>query len=325
MGEFLIVHRFLKFLLSLSLLLCVVVPAWADVPRVVVSIKPIHALVSGVMQGVARPHLLISGHASPHAYVLRPSDVRRLHRADLLFWVGAELETFLVRVLETLPVEVKQVVVLASPDIQRWPNREVGLENDASSVLMPPPSARHQHGHWDPHVWLDPNNARAIVRLAGRVLTQQFPSFAEKFQANVVRMLHRLERLDQEIKQQMMPVGAGSFLVYHDAYQYLERHLGVRASGSITLNPGQPLGARRIGTLRRFLADSPVACLFVEPQFRAAIVETIVEGHAVRVKMLDPLGMHLEEGEAHYFELLRGLTHTLTECLQSTPRPGDRG
>ena len=60
-------------------------PAQAGAPRVVASIKPVHSLVSAVMQGAGEPGLLVGGSGSPHAYALRPSEARALSRADIVF------------------------------------------------------------------------------------------------------------------------------------------------------------------------------------------------------------------------------------------------
>ena len=80
-------------------LLCVPLMGFAAQPVVVASIKPVHALVAGVMQGVGEPRLLIPGGASPHEYSLRPSDTRALGTAQVVFWIGPDLENVLVKPL----------------------------------------------------------------------------------------------------------------------------------------------------------------------------------------------------------------------------------
>lgn len=309
--------RFFVLFFLFLILFPFTLPAWGGdrVPRVIVSLKPIHALVAGVMQGVAQPQLLLRGYTSPHAYVLRPSDIRSLHRADLLFWVGPELETFLVQAVENLPPSVERVTLITSEMIQTLPNRRGGL-GDLSSHASLGAEASHQHGQEDPHIWLDPDNAKQIVRLAGRVLMRRFPTFAAKFQANVTWMLQRLQQLDQELKQQLLPVQDVAFLVYHDAYHYFVRHFGLRSLGAVTLNPDQPFGVRHLGNLRRFLGTSQATCLFTEPQFQTPMIQTLVEGHAIKVGVLDPLGAGVAEGVEHYFQWMKALAHNLTECLQ---------
>ena len=118
-----------KILQIICPLLCgsLLLPAIAwSVPRVVVSIKPIHALVAGVMQGVAEPQLLVKGGASPHGYVLRPSDARALSRADLIVWVGPQLESFLKKPLATLGKRARQLQLTEALADQLLPLRKSG-------------------------------------------------------------------------------------------------------------------------------------------------------------------------------------------------------
>ena len=66
---------------------------------VVASIKPVHSLVASVMEGVGEPILLVKGTGSEHSYSLRPSEARALEQAEVVFWVGETMETFLIKPL----------------------------------------------------------------------------------------------------------------------------------------------------------------------------------------------------------------------------------
>ena len=74
----------------------------APAPNVLVSIKPLHSIVAAVMEGAGAPELLLTGAASPHSYALKPSDARKIARADVIFWTGPVLETFLETPLANL-------------------------------------------------------------------------------------------------------------------------------------------------------------------------------------------------------------------------------
>ena len=287
--------------------------AWANsakLPQVIVTLKPVHSLVAAVMQNVAHPLLLIPGNASPHSYALKPSDAKQLHNADLLIWVGTDMETFLARMVDNLPATVTTVALMELPNMHRLPNRD-SEENDAHQS-----HETHHPGQWDPHIWLDPNNAQVIVQHIGLVLSQRFPEFAPQFQQNVDHTLKRLRQLDRDIQQKLAPIQKIPFVVYHDAYYYFEHHFGLHSLGRVTLNPGQPSGAKSIGRLRHLLKTSAVTCLFAEPQFPTAIIQTMIENLPIQVGLLDPLGISLTEGEEHYFQLLHALANNLTDCLQ---------
>ncbi|MEO1225413.1 MAG: zinc ABC transporter substrate-binding protein [Pseudomonadota bacterium] len=122
---------------ALATSLLVAQPALADVPNVVVSIKPIHSLVAGVMDGVGEPGLLLEGNESPHSYSLVPSEAAMLSDADIVFWVGEDLETFLQRPLEALAGDAQHVSILEAPDMTLLPVREGGIWDE--------------HAHGDDH------------------------------------------------------------------------------------------------------------------------------------------------------------------------------
>jgi zinc transport system substrate-binding protein len=104
-------------------------------------------------------------------------------------------------------------------------------------------------------------------------------------------------------------------VVFHDAYQYFEHRYGVSAVGAITINPTVRPGARRLGEIRERLEHLDAACVFAEPQFEPALVDTLIEGTSAGKGVLDPLGAALEEGPDQYFGLMHGLADSLVECL----------
>ncbi|HLJ64365.1 MAG TPA: zinc ABC transporter substrate-binding protein, partial [Stellaceae bacterium] len=222
------------------MLSALVSPAFSA-PEVVVSIKPIHSLIAGVMAGVGEPALIVEGGASPHTYALRPSDAARLQRAALIFWVGPIFEGFLVKPLQSLGQQAVVVELDRVPAIRLLPARSGGtFERDEDE---PEGSSPLQQ---DGHLWLDPLNARAIVREAVARLRAIDPDHGEIYAANGARLEARLDRLDAMLRTELQPVRGLPFVVFHDAYQYAERRYGLAAIGSITVSPEQVPGARRL-------------------------------------------------------------------------------
>lgn len=297
------------------------VPAAAG-PNVVVSIKPVHSLVAGVMAGVGEPDLLIEGGQSPHTFSLRPSDARRLAEADLVVWVSGTLEVFLIKPLEALAGSAEVIELIDLPGIERLGARPGGLrETEVAEVGddHAEESAGHGRGHEhagdDPHIWLDPANARQIVARLVEALAERDPANAPTYRRNGETTLARLDALDSELSEWLTPVRDTPFIVFHDAYQYLERRYRLKALGAIAVAPGRSPGARRLSEMRARIAATEAACVFSEPQFEPALVETIVDGLAVKTAVLDPLGASLAAGPDAYFELLRDLGEALSSCL----------
>ena len=299
---------------------------WAGqgAPRVVVSVRPLHALVAGVMKGVGVPHLLVRGAASPHTYSLRPSDARALGRADVVIWVGEAFETFLRKPLKVLSTKARVIEFAKTGRLTRLVVRKGGAwgrRDDSDHAREAQPGRKegrggmHRTGPFDPHVWLDPVNARAMVREIVETLGRADPRRARRYQENGRTMVRRLQALDEEIRSRLGPVAGVPYIVFHDAYRYFEDRYGLNVAGSLTVSPERRPGARRVSEIRARVRRLGVVCVFAEPQFRLSLVRTVVAGTGVRAAVLDPLGADLEAGPEQYFALMRRLTDSLVRCL----------
>ena len=302
--------------------------ALATQPQIVTSIKPVHSLVAGVMQGVGEPLLLVSGGASPHDYSLKPSEARAIDQAQVVFWIGPDLESFLIRPLDNVKDKVRVVALLDAPGMTVLPLREGGTwephghehGHDEHSHETPEDGDDHEHEHvhqadHDPHVWLDPVNAIAMVRRIMIVLGEVDVAHRADYQRNGAALIERLDRLNQRLATELAPVRQQPYLVFHDAYQYFEQRYDLDAIGSVTMSAERRPGAKRVADIQARIRDLQVRCVFSEPQFQPALVETIIAGSAARRGVLDPLGAELPPGPDAYFQLLQGLAISLRACL----------
>lgn len=303
--------------LSVSLLFLAALPVRAQTadrpPTVVASIAPVHALAAAVMQGVATPHLLLPPGASPHAFALKPSQARVLSEAEVVFHVGAGLETFLEQPLRSLAGGARVVELARAPGVHRLPAREGGAwEADEHGH-----GDEHAHAHADidPHMWLDPANARAWVSAMAAALAEADPANAATYAANAEAEIRRLAALEEDLAARLRPVADVPFVVFHDAYGYLEARFGLRSVGAVAVDPERQPGIRTVVALRERIRAVGAVCVFAEPQFEPALVRTVVEGTGARMATLDPLGARLEPGPDLYLRLMRDLADSLAGCL----------
>ncbi len=296
--------------------------AVAEAPAVVVSVLPVHSLVAGVMEGVGRPHLLLDGGASPHAYSLKPSEARQLANAKVVFWVGEALEAFLERPLATLSGTARIVEAQAVPGLVSLPVREGGVwETHADEPKGHASTETHGHDahrNADGHVWLDPANAKAIVRAAATALAAADAANGARYRANAAAMEKRTDELDSRLRSKLAPLAGKPYIVFHDAYQYMERRYSLTPAGAVTVSPGRSPGARRLIELRARIRKAGAACVFIEPQFEPRIAQTVIEGTGARLGTLDPLGAGLAPGKDAYFTLMEKLADSLATCLGSS-------
>ncbi|HMA16557.1 MAG TPA: zinc ABC transporter substrate-binding protein ZnuA, partial [Kiloniellaceae bacterium] len=307
-----------------ALALAAAAPAGAEVPTVVASIKPVHALVAAVMQGAGSPHLIVKGGASPHATALKPSDAAALESAAVVVWVGEGLEAFLAPALDSLAGKATVIELAAVPGLTLLPYREGGpwAEHDEDEEEHAHEEAEeHDHGHAhdhegaDMHLWLDPENAKAIVAAIADALIAADPDNSGVYAANKRAMDTRLDQLSQEIARDLAPVKDVPFVVFHDAFQYFDHRFGLNTVGSITVNPETQPGAQRIREIHDKIATLDARCVFAEPQFEPRLVQVVVEGTAAKTGTLDPLGADIPDGPELYFELLRRNAAALKACL----------
>jgi len=290
-------------------------------PTVVASIPPVHSLVAGVMEGIGDAHLLVKGGASPHTYALRPSDAALLNRADVVFWVGEELEAFLIKPLAALGGGADLVALAKAPGLKLLDAREGGLweEDEHEADGDHEHEHEHEHGAHDMHVWLDPANAQAMVEAIVATLVRRDPAHAETYIANGASLRGRIDGLKAEVGAILGPVTGKPFMVFHDAYQYFEESFALKAVGAISVAPQRLPGAKRLGELRGRLISAGVGCVFREPQFAPKLAETLVEGTPARIGVLDPLGAGLKVGPDLYFHLLKSDAEAVRNCLEGKP------
>jgi zinc transport system substrate-binding protein len=281
--------------------------------KVMASIKPIHSLVAAVMEGVGTPGLVVSGNNSPHTYALKPKDAEALQDAQVIFWIGHEMEAFLEKPLESLGGNSRIVTLIAAPGVNTLPVREGnGFDKDDDEGEV------HEAGSADGHIWLDPENAKAMVQTIADELSQQDPTNAAAYSSNAAKEIAELDGLSKEITEMVAPAKGKGFIVFHDAYHYFENRFGLRASGAITIHPESTPGAKGIAEIKQRISDGKVTCVFAEPQFDNALITALVEGTTVKAATLDPEGSPLEPGPDLYPTLLRNIARNLSSCLSET-------
>lgn len=304
--------RLFRFL-SLLWLVSVLPPsAQADSPpHVVTTIKPLHALTAGIMADIGEPLLLINGSVSPHGYRLTPADARQLETADLVIWVGAALESKLTKPLGNLVPPDNLLTLGSHPALTRLPARKGGAwsghnhEHDAGD----------QDHRFDPHVWLDPGNAKAMIGVIAGRLQQLDSAHAEKYADNARRMLVQIESLDRRIAEKLADAQNIPYLVFHDALQYFEHRYALSPAGALTIDPERNPGARRLLELRRLIQEKGIRCLFHEPQFGTSLVNVLLEDTGAALVTLDPLGLNTPPGHEGYLQLLQRLADDMHGCL----------
>ena len=311
------------FTLTAALFL-VLTPLKAEI-SVVTSIKPLHSLTSYIMEGVGEPELIIDGVASPHNFQIKPSHAKMLQNADLVIWIGEDLESFLPTALKSIPKDAVVFELLDQSGLKKLKFREKnifeghddhGHDEHAKKEDDHDDHGHDDHGHghgsFDPHIWLDPANAKVIVKKITNQLSKIDKDNASKYKANSKKVIKDLDGLIKEVKNEINK--DASFVVFHDAYQYFEKRFGLSVIGALTVNPDVMPGAEQLSERREVIEHEKAKCIFSEPQFNPNIINSIASDTGVKTGVLDPLGANIDKGKNMYFDLIKDMSNSLKDC-----------
>ena len=473
-----------SIILTILSFLTLFTSANADI-KVVASIKPIHSLASYLMDGIAKPDLIVDGYASPHGFAMKPSHAKMLQDADIVFWVGEDLENFLEKPLDSIAEKAEKIefmdikgliklkfrernifddhddhghgdhddhakkdghddhghgahafewaglfelkagtykwsfakvdgdyadpamkmVILSAHDIEEVEeaaekllesetveakkdgevlvakNNSYSLNFDANKdvsvfdvkitkngkyafftehmpfefeadehffkdlagkdlepIAQEPEGDGHDHGHgehakkegghddhddhdgheghhhgeFDPHIWLDPINASAILKEMTEHLIENDSKNASKYKNNLNKALKDIDKLTADVKSELNQSVAS--IVFHDAYQYFEERFNVNILGAFTVNTDVMPGAEQLAEIREIIEHDNVACVVSEPQFNPDIIKAVAKDMNIKTGVVDPLGATLKPGKNLYFDLIRNMSASFKGC-----------
>ncbi len=312
---------FITFFLSLSY-------AKAEI-KVVTSIKPIHSLATLLMEGIGSPKLIVDGSNSPHNFSLKPSHAKMLQNADLVFWVGEDIETFLEKPLKTVAVKARKIELMKISQLKKLKFREKnifeghddhghgkkddhghGKKDDHGHGKKD--DHGHAHGEYDPHIWLDPLNAKIILNEMAKNMKAMDNKNTSKYDANLIQANKKIDNLVSNINKNINK--KAKYVVFHDAYQYFENRFGLKTLGALTVNTDVLPGVEQLKDIREVIKKEKAKCIFSEPQFNPKIIKAIAKDTNIKTGVLDPLGADIKNNKDLYFKLLNNLSNSLKKC-----------
>ena len=311
----------MPFFQQTKIILAILLSFWgsslqaAQPPLVIVSsILPIHSLVVSLTQNVPNieAKVLLSGSFSPHTYVLRPSDRRLLQKAQLLFWIGPDLELFLSPMISRLPPETETVALMQVPGLRLWPNRGTDDHHDHHG--------NHQHlseEHKDPHIWLSVSNAIMMAKTIEQHLIAHDPSHRAQYKKNGLVLIESLKKLDQQLKTILTPYQHQPIMVFHDGYQYFEKAYGLTQVYVITAHPEAPFTIAQKRRLHQTIQEQQLHCVFSEPQFDINQIRQWLGDDVSRTTLgvWDPLGDSSWDPATAYAKILLTIANHMQQCL----------
>ncbi|MFM5530646.1 zinc ABC transporter substrate-binding protein ZnuA [Aeromonas veronii] len=289
--------------------------------EVLTTIKPLGFIAAAISDGVSEPKVLLPIGASPHDFSLRPSDIRNINSAGLVVWVGPELEGFMAKPVANHPHALALTQVEGMP-LFNYATQDSHDSHDHDDH----DHAAHEHGDHDegheghhhegvdPHIWLGPTQAKVIAKAIASELGKLDPANQARYDANLAAFDAKVDAKEKVIAGQMKAVNEKGYFVFHEAYGYWERHYGMSSKGHFTVSPERRPGAKTLVDIRKALEEKQASCIYAEPQFSPAVIESVALNTGAKVLLLDEVGEQVPLGPDGYPQFMQQLADAFAQC-----------
>ena len=278
-------------ILLLTILLCSV--SRADV-SIVTTIKPLQMIAEAVVQEHGSVSSIVNPQQSPHHFTVSPSNRIALARADMAVWIGPVFETHISDFFVQTQIKAKAITVIDTPGLQ--------LHTVGSGQL-------------DAHLWLDSSNALRIATAIAERAGELDPANATSYRQNLEKFGVEIESRNQQITQRFQSSSAANYAVYHNAYQYFEQQFGLQHGMVILQDPEVQPGIREIIQLRSQIQEQQPSCLLLEFDSSSDLIDTVLNGHELKLITVDLLGGNVGPSENAYSEFIANLADDFYQCL----------
>jgi len=284
-------------LLGVMLLLHISLSYADDSFRVVASIKPVHSILASLMRGTEGPQLLVKEGQTPFSYQLDEQQKQDLTTADIIVWVGPELEQFLEKPLAALGPDVEVKTILDNPKIKVLPSR-------------------WNESHRDPFFWLDTRNIIILIDELTRELMVADAARAHLYKRNRDALYMRMAELDRRLEYGYRGLNSGVGIAYYDTLQYFEQAYALKIRGLVAQSPMQTVDAARLLEGRAKLADGYYSCLLTETDMKMPDLPLLTGTAEIKRAELDSFGSKFTPGPDLYFYLMKHNTRAIKDCLK---------
>ncbi len=306
---------FLKpIVITISLILFLAIADADEKKNIVVTIKPLQGLVLAIAKDTVNIQRLLPDYASLHNYHFRPSDIRKLNQAHLIFRIDEDMEQFLSPLLHTL--KHNKIISLADdPHIQHLAIIDEKEEDSHQAHKADNDEHTHHHGNQDLHLWMSPQNGIVMAKKIASTLSQLNPQYALIYQQNLSQLTQQIHQFTANFHIESKPLQKKPYLVFHDAWHHFSHTFQLNKLANINFHADIQLGAKTIYHTRRQIQQLNAHCLFSQPQFRPKTIATLIEGFDIKTEELDVLGSHLKITPDLYLNLLRYTANQIRNCL----------
>ncbi len=266
----------LVFILSKTLL---------SAPNIVVSIHPVHSIVSAITKDVTEPKLLLKTNQSAHHFHLKPSQLSTINNADLIVYVHNDFEEGLRKALANVKDDKKLTFA---------------RKNSSNK-----------------HEWLDVNKVQKFAKRLTKKLISIDKENASIYRKNLATLDNELNQLKLKIKEKLSPYKQTKIAIFSNAAERFI--LSNNLKKPIIVNKShhdENISIKNILKAKKAIKKKQITCLLSENDAKDKMIKTLTEGTNIKVKKVDVIGFDIKQGHNHYYELMNNITNKTFECLQ---------
>lgn len=314
--------------------------------HVLSTIKPIAIIVAAIAGEAGRyveQEQLIPDYASPHFFTLKPSSIRKLKQADLIFRIGDNMEIMLAPVFDRLDDKSRLVSLAQQAKIHLLPlpaghmhhhpghtahdadddehnvvedNVEHEDEHDHSHEHEDH-EAQHEHETFDPHIWTSPENAFAMAQLIADKLADKDPQHAAVYRHNLKLFGDKLKTVGQTVREKLSAYRNKPYIVFHPNWQYFAHDFKLQKPVIVNFQEAITPGIKTILRIRREIASKQIHCIFSDPEVQPQMINILKENlHDIKAVQIDVLARHLAIKQNSYAIWLQDMSQKITQCFK---------
>ena len=310
--------------------------------QIVTTIKPIHSLITKIVGDTVVVEYLVQGKSSVHNYQLKPSQIKILSQAKILFYVGGPIDSYLISFLRSNS-QIKKIHLLNYPklitleaieteeeghhhSLEEEEEHHHSLEEEEEHHHSLEEEEEHHHSFIasskdakikDPHIWLATENAKVILQIIYQELIKLYPKQQNIFERNLSTAIKEMVVLKENISKRLAPIQNENYLVFHNAYRYFENEYNLNSALSVYgLNQQSSFSAKRWQKIISKIKQQNISCILGEVQFDKKIVNTLSEKYSLKTGNLDPIGSLVPAGKNAYNQTMLNIANELVNCTK---------
>jgi len=270
--------------------------------QILSTIKPIHSIVKIIAGESAQTSLLIPEYASPHDYSYKPSDLRKVKNANVVFRIDEHMEVMLNALLENQDTgdSNKQVISLAEASgITLFEQGHYHHNGEKGEEIN-----NDHHVNADFHIWTSPKNAQVIAKEITKTLVKLDSKNKLSYQNNLQQFIGALEKSTDDINKQLIDLKAKPYIVFHNSWQYFANDFGLQKPLVVNLHEGLSSGAKTLSGLKEKIIEDQIGCVFVDASVSQSQRQLFKKNPSIKTVEVDALVKNIKGKETSYIDWL---------------------